>query len=70
MPPALDTRMIVDYYLVMTSTQQAQLTEATTETRNARHAYETATTLKARRAAAEDIEFWSNKSAFLGSVTI
>lgn len=54
----------------MNTTQQAQLTEATTETAKARQMYEAAKTNKARRAAAEDIEFWSNKSAFLGSVKV
>lgn len=52
----------------MNTTQQAQLNEAITETQNARQAHEAAKTQKARRAAAEDIEFWSNKSAFLSNV--
>lgn len=43
----------------------AQLAKAEKESREARQRYETAITKKARRAAAEDLEFWSNKSAFL-----
>jgi hypothetical protein len=42
-----------------------QLTEATAKVAEARHAYEIARTAKARREAAEDLEFWSNRTAFL-----
>ena len=37
---------------------------------SARRAYENAQTRAARIAAAEDIEFWSNKTAFLSSIEV
>lgn len=42
-----------------------QLEAATKEADAARFAYETARTKKAKREAAEDLEFWTNKTAFL-----
>lgn len=47
-----------------------QLTAARNEVTNARSAYETAKTKKARRDAAEALEFWTNKTAFLSNVKI
>lgn len=44
-----------------------QLWNAQAESRSARERYNTARTKTARRAAAEDLEFWSNKVAFLSS---
>lgn len=42
-----------------------QLAVAQVESAKARAAYEAARTRTARLAAAEDLEFWSNKTAFL-----
>lgn len=42
-----------------------QLAEARNESAKARAAYNAATTKKAKAAAASDMEFWSNKAAFL-----
>ena len=52
----------------MGATLTQQLAEASAAVDAARHAYETARTQKARRDAAEDLEFWTNKRAFLGTV--
>lgn len=47
--------------------RMANLAVAEKETIAARERYSTATTKKARREAAEDLEFWSNKTAFLSN---
>lgn len=52
----------------MTKTPQAQLTEARGAVCASRYAYENATTAKARREAAEALEFWTNKSAYLDAM--
>lgn len=41
------------------------LTEALRNAKTARAAFESARTLKSRREAAEDLEFWTNRTAFL-----
>ena len=49
----------------MGATYESQLAEAAAAVTAARYAYETARTQKARRDAAEDLEFWTSKRAFL-----
>jgi len=52
----------------MTTTRTAQIAEATANRDAARTAYNT-TTGKARRNAAEELEFWSSKLAMLNVTT-
>ena len=52
----------------MEATLTQQLAEASAAVDAARLAYETARTQKAHRDAAEDLEFWTNKRAFLTTV--
>ena len=47
-----------------------QLTNATLESHAARQRFDSAKTKTARRIAAEDLEFWSNKAAFLANFNI
>lgn len=46
-------------------TLQSELQYAQGNAQNARERFQNAPTLKARRLAAEDLEFWTNKSAML-----
>jgi len=48
--------------------QAEQLWNAQAESRNAHERYDAAKTKTARRTAAEDLEFWNNKVAFLANV--
>ena len=52
----------------MGATITDQIAEATAAVDAARQAFETASTQKARRDAAEDLEFWTSKRAFLTAV--
>jgi hypothetical protein len=55
----------------MTETyRNEELAKARTEEKAARDRYQTAKTTKARRQAAEELEFWSNKTAFLANVRL
>lgn len=51
----------------VTKTREQQLTEARGAVCASRYAYNNATTAKARREAAEALEFWTNKTAFLSA---
>lgn len=49
----------------MTTNRTEQITEAQAEVDKARHDFETARTSKARLEAAERLDFWTSKTAYL-----